>query len=70
MKTGTVKWFSNAKGFGFIIGDEETGDIFIHYREIEMQGRKTLEPNQRVQYESEETEQGLRATRVIPIPTE
>lgn len=41
MKSGTVKWFSDAKGYGFIIPDGETCEVFVHFRAIEMQGRKT-----------------------------
>ncbi len=42
MATGTVKWFNNAKGFGFICSDEEEGDIFAHYSTIQMDGYSTL----------------------------
>ena len=69
MKSGTVKWFSDAKGYGFIIPDGETCDVFVHFRAIEMQGRKTLQNNQRVEFEFEESERGPHATRVVPSPT-
>lgn len=66
MKQGTVKWFDDAKGYGFILGDDEPEEIFVHYREVIMHGRKTLEKNQRVYYNCERTERGLHATKVVP----
>ncbi len=53
MATGTVKWFNNAKGFGFICSDEEEGDIFAHYSTIQMDGYRTLKAGQQVSYEIE-----------------
>ena len=47
---GTIKWFSNAKGFGFIIPDEGEGDILAHYSAISMDGYKTLRAGQAVSY--------------------
>lgn len=65
MATGTVKWFNDDKGFGFI--EQEVGeDIFVHYSEIEMEGFKTLDEDQEVEFELEETEKGLAATGVKP----
>ncbi len=64
--TGTVKWFDDSKGFGFI--EQETGeDVFVHYSEIEMEGYKTLDEDQEVEFELEETEKGLAATDVRPL---
>jgi CspA family cold shock protein len=66
MATGTVKWFNDDKGFGFI--EQEVGeDIFVHYSEIEMEGFKTLDEDQEVEFELEETEKGLAATGVQPV---
>ena len=48
MPTGTVKWFNNAKGFGFILPDEGEEDLFAHYSSIEMDGYKTLKAGQKV----------------------
>ncbi len=50
MKTGTVKWFNNAKGFGFISPDEGGQDLFVHYSDIQMDGYRNLEQGQRVTY--------------------
>lgn len=66
MPTGTVKWFDDAKGFGFI--EQEVGDdVFVHYSEIEADGYKTLDEDQEVEFELEETEKGLAATDVVPL---
>lgn len=66
MPTGTVKWFDDAKGFGFI--EQEFGDdVFVHYSEIEAEGYKTLDEDQEVEFELEETEKGLSATDVVPV---
>ncbi|HCH3817634.1 TPA: cold shock domain-containing protein CspD [Vibrio parahaemolyticus] len=56
MATGTVKWFNNAKGFGFICSDEEEGDIFAHYSTIQMDGYRTLKAGQQVSYEIEKVQ--------------
>lgn len=69
MNSGTVKWFSDAKGYGFIIPDGQDCEVFVNFRAIEMPGRKTLQTNQRVEFEFEQSERGLHATRVIPSPT-
>lgn len=66
MKQGTIKWFDDNKGYGFIRGDDEPEDVFVHYHEVIMHGRKTLEKDQRVYYDSERTERGLHATKVVP----
>jgi CspA family cold shock protein len=64
--TGTVKWFDDAKGFGFI--EQEFGDdVFVHYSEIQDDGYKTLDEDQEVEFELEETEKGLAATDVVPL---
>jgi len=68
METGTVKWFNDDKGFGFIeqdIGD----DIFVHYSEIQSDGFKSLDEGDEVEYELEETEKGLAAINVSPVGT-
>ncbi|EPI2198637.1 cold-shock protein [Enterococcus hirae] len=63
MKTGTVKWFDNKKGYGFIAG-EDGKDIFVHYTAILTEGFKTLEEGQPVQYDVVEGKQGLQASNV------
>ncbi len=66
MPTGTVKWFDDAKGYGFI--EQETGeDVFVHFSDIEAEGYKTLEENQAVEFELEETDKGLAAVEVTPL---
>ncbi len=63
---GTVKWFNDDKGFGFI--EQEIGeDVFVHYSEIQVEGFKSLSEGQEVEYELEETEKGLSATDVKPL---
>jgi cold shock protein len=62
---GTVKWFSNEKGYGFIErGDGD--DLFVHYSEIAMDGYKTLVQGQRVEFEITEGDKGLQASSVRP----
>ena len=65
METGTVKWFNGSKGYGFITPDGEgQRDVFVHYSAIEGAGFRTLEENQRVEFEIEESPKGPRAARV------
>lgn len=52
MQTGTVKWFNNAKGYGFILPDDGSGDVFVHYSSITMEGYKTLKAGQLVSYDT------------------
>jgi CspA family cold shock protein len=67
-KQGKVKWFNNAKGFGFIEQDEGAdGDVFVHYSAIEGNGFKTLEEGQSVEYELVQGPKGQQAERVIKI---
>ena len=63
---GTIKWFSNAKGFGFIVNEKGNGDIFVHYSAILTDGYKTLKAGQLVNYEIQEGDKGLHAINVIP----
>ena len=64
MPTGTVKWFNNAKGFGFILPDDGGGDLFAHYSSIEMDGYKTLKAGQPVSFEIESGDKGLHAHNI------
>ncbi len=63
--TGTVKWFSKEKGYGFITRDDNKGDVFVHFTAIQKEGFRTLEQGQRVQFEIEEDPKGPRAKNVI-----
>jgi len=64
MPTGTVKWFNNAKGYGFILPDEGGEDLFAHYSAIQMDGYKTLKAGQAVQFEVTPGEKGFHATQI------
>ena len=65
-ETGTVKWFNNARGFGFIQrADGE--DVFVHYRSIEGEGYKSLDEGQQVQYQMITGDKGLQAEHVVPV---
>ncbi len=63
--TGTVKWFNESKGFGFISPSEGGEDVFVHFRAISGDGFKTLVEGQAVSYEVEKGPKGLQATQVI-----
>jgi CspA family cold shock protein len=65
VKTGKVKWFSNAKGYGFI--ESEVGDVFVHYSQIQGEGFKTLAEGQEVSYELLDGEKGAKATNVVVL---
>ena len=64
MPTGTVKWFSDEKGFGFITPDEGTKDLFVHQRGIVGEGYKSLSEGAKVSYDSESGDKGPRAVNV------
>lgn len=67
MARGEVKWFNNAKGWGFIIPEGGSEDIFVHFSSIHGTGYKTLVPGQVVTYEVEHGERGLHASNVIAL---
>lgn len=64
MPTGTVKWFNNAKGFGFIAPDEGGEDVFAHYSAIEMEGYRSLKEGARVSFELSDGPKGLSAVQI------
>ena len=67
MATGTVKWFSDEKGFGFITPDDGSQDLFVHHSAIAGDGFRTLSEGAKVTYESEEGDKGPRAVDVTPV---
>ncbi|MCL4169537.1 UNVERIFIED_CONTAM: hypothetical protein GTU68_003850 [Idotea baltica] len=70
MPIGTVKWFNNAKGFGFILPEDGESDIFAHYSAIEMEGYKTLKAGQQVNYELIDGDKGRHAASIRPVAIE
>jgi CspA family cold shock protein len=67
MATGTVKWFNNDKGFGFITPDEGGKDLFVHHSAIQSNGFRTLEDGAKVSYESEDGPKGPKAINVTQV---
>lgn len=65
-ETGTVKWFNDAKGFGFIVRDDGK-DVFVHYRQIRGEGHRSLNEGQAVEYGIVQTEKGLQAEDVAGL---
>ncbi|HPQ25564.1 MAG: cold-shock protein [Chromatiaceae bacterium] len=61
MATGIVKWFNNAKGYGFVTPDDGEQDVFVHFSAIDMEGYRTLKEGQRVEFEVEHGPKGLHA---------
>ena len=64
MATGTVKWFSNSKGYGFISPNDGGADVFAHFTAIQMEGYKTLKQGQEVEYEVQEGPKGPQAHNI------
>ncbi|MDG1292481.1 MAG: cold shock domain-containing protein [Pseudomonadales bacterium] len=64
MQTGVVKWFNNAKGYGFILTDIENKDVFAHYSAVEMDGYRTLKAGQCVAFEAVDGPKGLHAASI------
>ncbi len=67
MPQGTVKWFNGEKGFGFITPDDGAKDLFVHYSEIQGSGYRSLEENQRVQFEVGQGAKGPQAIGVSAV---
>lgn len=70
MPRGTVKWFNNAKGYGFILPEDGEGDIFAHYSVIEMEGYKTLKAGQQVSFDVTAGSKGLHAANIKAVSME
>ncbi len=66
MVTGTVKWFNESKGFGFIAPSDGSADVFVHFSAIKGDGFKTLAEGQSVEFEVEKGPKGLQAANVMP----
>jgi len=67
IQTGTVKWFNDSKGFGFIAPDAGGGDLFAHFQDIQASGFKSLAENQRVSFERSMGPKGEKASNIRPI---
>ena len=67
MSTGQVKWFNNAKGFGFILPDDGGADLFAHYSAISMDGYKTLKAGQLVTFDAVDGPKGVHAANIKAV---
>ncbi len=67
MQQGTVKWFNDAKGFGFITPTDGSEDIFVHYSTVQGDGFKSLAEGQKVEFEATRGPKGMQATKVLPV---
>ena len=67
MATGTVKWFNAEKGYGFIAQDAGGPDVFVHYSAIQSDGYRSLDENQRVEFDVTQGQKGPQAENVRPV---
>lgn len=67
MSAGTVKWFNAEKGFGFITPDDGSADVFAHFSAIASSGYRSLEENQKVEFETNQGPKGLQAENIRPL---
>jgi len=67
MSTGTVKWFNDEKGYGFIKPDDGGQDLFAHYSQIKAEGFKSLKENQKVEFEITTGPRGKQASNIRPV---
>jgi CspA family cold shock protein len=70
MATGKVKWFNNAKGYGFVIAEVGGEDLFVHYSSIQMDGYKTLKAGQDVAFDIERGAKGMHAVNIRSLETD
>lgn len=66
MPRGKVKWFNNAKGYGFIIEDGCSDDLFAHFSSVQMDGYKTLKAGQAVTFDKKPSDKGVHAVNIVP----
>lgn len=66
MPRGKVKWFNNAKGYGFIIEEGCSDDLFAHFSSVQMEGYKTLKAGQSVTFEKKPSDKGVHAVNIVP----
>lgn len=66
MPRGKVKWFNNAKGYGFIIEDGSSDDLFAHFSSVQMDGYKTLKAGQAVSFDKKPSDKGVHAINIVP----
>ena len=66
MQQGTVKWFNDAKGFGFISPSDGSDDVFVHFSSVQGDGFKSLTEGQQVEFEATRGPKGMQATKVLP----
>ena len=67
MPTGTVKWFSNEKGYGVITPDDGSDDVFVHFNAIQGEGFRSLDEGAKVEFETEQGPKGPAAANVTPV---
>ena len=67
MTTGIVKWFNGEKGYGFITPDDDTADVFAHFSAIQSSGYRSLEENQRVEFDVTQGQKGPQAENIRPL---
>lgn len=67
MIKGTVKWFNNNKGYGFVVAENSTEELFAHYTSIQMNGYKSLKAGQAVRFETRQGPKGMNAVNIAPL---